>query len=206
VLGCSLLPNVFEGRCQGNVHSSIREPDSNRPDWFYGIRGFDLRFITLYNTLQCSKYMEEVKTEAVEVEKAINHPHMENLKATLVTQKTMKECLERRLRLIDVDLSKKSEYEKNEIEITKIRTIGEIDVLKRVIYEKENYFIKYMQQFIKDLEELDKNYDKVIAQARTQAKTNTHVDNTLKSVKWDVVKTNMEVKIHLYKRLKDLMK
>jgi len=141
-----------------------------------------------------------------QIEKAINHPYMENLKATLVTQKNMKECLEKRLRLIDIDLSKKNEYELNEIEITKIRTIGEIDVLKRVIYEKENYFIKYMQQFIKDVEELDKNYEKVIAEARTKAKTNPHIDNTLKSVKWDVVKTNMEVKIHLYKRLRDLMK
>jgi hypothetical protein len=140
------------------------------------------------------------------IDNSINHPYLQNLKNTLVTQKTMKECLEKRLFLIHLDYVNKSEYEKNEIEITKIKTQGEIDVLKRVIDEKENYFIKYMKQFVVDIEEVEKEYDSVLQKAKIKAINNTAITNILNSVNWRVVEENAEVKIYLYKRLKDLLK
>jgi hypothetical protein len=140
------------------------------------------------------------------IDKSINHPYLQNLKNTLVTQKTMKECLEKRLFLIHLDYANKSEYEKNEIEITKIKTQGEIDVLKRVIDEKENYFIKYMKQFVLDVEEVDREYQNILDKAKIKAINNTEMVNVLDSVNWKVVQENIEVKIHLYKRLKDLLK
>jgi hypothetical protein len=140
------------------------------------------------------------------IDNSINHPYLQNLKNTLVTQKTMKECLEKRLFLIHLDYVNKSEYEKNEIEITKIKTQGEIDVLKRVIDEKESYFIKYMKQFVVDIEEVEKEYDSVLQKAKIKAINNTAITNILNSVNWRVVEENAEVKIYLYKRLKDLLK
>lgn len=140
------------------------------------------------------------------IDKSINHPYLQQLKNTLVTQKTMKECLEKRLFLIHLDYVNKSEYEKNEIEIAKIKTQGEIDVLKRVIDEKENYFIKYMKQFVIDIEEVEKEYENIIKKAKIKATTNTEMTNLLGSVNWKNVEENVEVKIHLYKRLKDLLK
>ena len=140
------------------------------------------------------------------IDNSINHPYLQNLKNTLVTQKTMKECLEKRLFLIHLDYANKSEYEKNEIEITKIKTQGEIDVLKRVIDEKENYFIKYMKQFVVDVEEVEKEYINVLNKAKIKATTNTEMTNLLESVNWKTVDENIEVKIHLYKRLKELVK
>jgi len=140
------------------------------------------------------------------IDRAINHPYLQNLKNTLVTQKTMKECLEKRLFLIHLDYVNKSEFEKNEIEITKIKTQGEIDVLKRVIDEKENYFIKYMKQFVVDIEEVDKEYENIINKAKKKATTNIDMTKLLGSVNWKAVEENIEIKIHLYKRLKDLLK
>jgi len=140
------------------------------------------------------------------IDRAINHPYLQNLKNTLVTQKTMKECLEKRLFLIHLDYVNKSEFEKNEIEITKIKTQGEIDVLKRVIDEKENYFIKYMKQFVIDIEEVDKEYENIINKAKKKATTNIDMTKLLGSVNWKAVEENIEIKIHLYKRIKDLLK
>jgi hypothetical protein len=139
------------------------------------------------------------------IDNSINHPYLQNLKNTLVTQKTMKECLEKRLFLIHLDYANKSDYEKNEIEITKIKTQGEIDVLKRVIDEKENYFIKYMKQFVVDIKEVDKEYQNVLNKAKIKATTSTEMTNLLESVNWKTVEENIEVKIHLYKRLKSLV-
>jgi hypothetical protein len=139
------------------------------------------------------------------LEKTLNHPYLKQLKNTLVTQKTLKECLEKRLYLIHLDYANKSEYEKNEIEITKIKTQGEIDVLKRVINEKENYFIKFMQGFVKDLEEMDANYDTVLKKATDKSHKDIGLNNILKSVNWAMVNESLEVKVHLYKRLKDLI-
>jgi hypothetical protein len=146
--------------------------------------------------------MAEIKV----IDSNIKHPYLEKLKDTLVTQKRMKECLEKRLVLISTDWANKNEYEKNEIEITKIKTQGEIDVLKRVIDEKENYFIKYMQGFIVDMEEVEKEYQNILNKAKIKATTNTEMTNLLGSVNWKAVEEFVDVKIHLYKRLKDMLK
>lgn len=136
----------------------------------------------------------------------INHPYMVVLQETLNTTKQMLECLEKRKVLITIDMVKKNEYERNEIQITLIRTQGEIDTLKKIISEKENYFIKFIQEFAKDAEEVDKNYDNVLKEAKAQSYQVKGIADTLKSVKWDIMENNIEVKIHFYKRLKALLK
>ena len=137
--------------------------------------------------------------------KEIKHPYLKTLKNTLVTQKTLKECLEKRLFLIHQDYSNKTEYDKNDIEIIKIKTQGEIDVLRKVIFEKENYFLKFMEGFVKDLEEIDSNYQNVLDKCKEKALKDSNIDKILKSVNWEMVNDNLEVKVHLYKRLKGLI-
>jgi len=136
----------------------------------------------------------------------MNHPYAEKLQETLKTQKKMLECLEKRLVLMTESYATKTEFEKNEIEILRIKTEAEIDILKRVISEKENYFVRYMQQFVADLEDMEKNYERLLKICRAQQNANDGAKQLLNSVKWDVLEKNIEVKVHFYKRMKDFLK
>jgi len=134
--------------------------------------------------------------------KEINHPYIKELQDTLKVHKKMLDCLEKRLVLIHTDYATKNEYEKNEIEITKIRTQGEIDALKKVIKAREDYFEKYMQNFIVEVEEMESNFENTIS----KAKKIKEAQDLLKLVDWKVVEENIQAKIKLYQRLKNLTK
>ena len=134
----------------------------------------------------------------------INHPYIKTLEGTLLTHKRLLECLEKRLVLIHTDYALKNEYEKNEIEIDKINPQAEIESVKRIIAERENYFQKYMAKFVVDAEEVDKNYEKLLEKIKKDKKAGSK--ELLDSVNWKAVEENIEVKIKLYERLKNLSK
>lgn len=134
----------------------------------------------------------------------INHPYIKTLENTLIIHKRLLECLEKRLVLIHTDYALKNEYQKNEIEIEKIKTQAEIDSVKRIISERENYFQKYMAKFVVDAEEVDKNYEKLLDKIKKDKKAGSK--ELLDSVNWKAVEENIEVKIKLYERLKNLSK
>ena len=89
----------------------------------------------------------------------INHPYTKELQETLNVTKLKCGYLEKRLELIDSEYSSKSEYDKNEAELIKINTQNELMALKRVINEKEKYFVKFMQQYVEDMDEVEANFD-----------------------------------------------
>ena len=136
----------------------------------------------------------------------INHPYLKVLQDTLKVQKTLLECLEKRMTLIHIDYATKNEYEKNEIEITKIKTKTEIDAVKGVIKKREEYFDSFMKQFVLDAEDMDKNYDSILEKVKTNQNKITGAKDLLYAVNWKAVEENIEVKINLFKRLKDLIK
>lgn len=136
----------------------------------------------------------------------INHPYIKTLQDTLAIHKKMLDCLEKRLVLIHTDYATKNEYEKNEIEIIKIKTHGEIDALKKIIKQREDYFEKYMKQFVIDIEDCENNYETVLLKAKKISNTNNEVKNFLSLVNWKNVDENIEMKIKFYQRLKDLIK
>lgn len=138
------------------------------------------------------------------IENPINHPYMQVLQSTLQNQKTLLECYEKRMSLISIGLATKNEFERNEIEITKIKTQGEIDICKRIIKEKEDYFIKFMNQFVIDLDECNKEFEATLKQARMSKDEN--IVKVLQSANFDAINTNEEVRIHFYKRLKSMLK
>ena len=142
--------------------------------------------------------------EKIEENKPINHPYMQTLQGTLEVHKKLLSCLEKRIAIIGQNASSLTEYDLNENEITKIKTIGEIDILKRIIREKEQYFIKFMHQFVAEVEDLEKNYDSVLRKAKTSK--NDAIRHILYSAKWDTIESNIEVKLALYKRLKKMLK
>jgi hypothetical protein len=65
---------------------------------------------------------------------------LDALRKKINTYKTLLECYEIRLHLIDDNKANKSEYEKNEDEITKIITCSKIDSLKDKVFELEEQF------------------------------------------------------------------
>ena len=65
----------------------------------------------------------------------------------------MKECLELRLSLIKTNYSLKTEYEKNEVDILKMKTEMQIERLQRVIIEKTKNFQDVMKIYFHELEE-----------------------------------------------------
>jgi hypothetical protein len=136
----------------------------------------------------------------------MNHPYAKVLQDTLATHKKMLDCLEKRLTLIHIDYATKNEHEKNEIEIIKIKTQGEIDSIKKVIKQREEYFLNYMKQFSIDVEECENEYENILQKAKIKATKNTDMTDLLESVNWKGVDENIEVKIKLYQRLKALVK
>jgi len=136
----------------------------------------------------------------------INHPYLKVLQDTLKIHKTLLECLEKRMTLIHIDYATKNEYEKNEIEITKIKTKTEIDAVKGVIKKREEYFDSFIKQFVLDAEDMDKNYDSILEKVKTNQNKITGAKDLLYAVNWKAVEENIEVKINLFKRLKDLIK
>lgn len=133
----------------------------------------------------------------------INHPYMSFLQSTLQTHKQLLECYEKRMSLISIGSASKNEYEKNEIQITRIKTQSEIDICKRVIKEKEDYFVKFMNQFVVDLDECEKNFDSLLQRAKFSS--DAAIMNILHAANYNAIHQNAEVKIHFYKRLKKLL-
>lgn len=132
----------------------------------------------------------------------INHPYTKELQETLNTTKLKCGFLEKRLELIDSEYSNKSEYDKNEAELIKINTKNELMALKRVINEKEKYFVKFMQQYVEDMDEVEANFDKVVSDAKQKSETDNDLKVFLSKIIWDNLDKNTEAKIYFYKQIK----
>lgn len=65
---------------------------------------------------------------------------LDALRKKINTYKTLLDCYELRLHLIDDNKANKSEYEKNEDDIMKIITCSKIDSIKDKIFELEEEF------------------------------------------------------------------
>ncbi len=137
------------------------------------------------------------------------HPYAAELEKNLAIQRKMLFLLETRLdtlnRLIKgtgysaestaVDTLKFIEWE-----ISKIRTQGEIDVLKKVIAEKENYYKGWLEQFAKDEAECNLKFKHTVAIAKKSTKP--AVQKLLEQVRWERLEENIENKVAFYKQLR----
>jgi hypothetical protein len=141
------------------------------------------------------------------------HPYTKELQNTLNVAKTKCECLQKRLDLIEKKYFTKhlfsffiSPYARNEATLLKISTQNELAALKRVIKEKELYFIDYMKQYVEDMEEVESNFERVVAEANEKAKTNETLRVFLSKIIWENLEKNTEAKIYFYKQIKKQLK
>lgn len=140
------------------------------------------------------------------MEQQTQTPYIEVLQNELKDHHAYFEMLTKRIALIKANngYTEKSEFEKNEIEITIVETRGKIAALKKLITQREEYYKQYSVQYAKDLEDCDKNFDKIVELAKAKAPKNKILDEELKVINWDNVAKMPEVKVTLYKRLKQL--
>lgn len=137
------------------------------------------------------------------------HPYMkEYMEAPLMMHRFKLECLIKRSTLLEEGFSQKSEYEKNEIQIKKIETQGEIKVLSRMIAEREAYYIMYFnKQFLPSVADMEDNYGSVIEKARRLAKENEEIKELLGKVEFQAQgSANIEGKLLHFKMLQNLIK
>jgi hypothetical protein len=132
-------------------------------------------------------------------------PYIDNLKATLETQKCLLSLLENRIVYLTTEIgnAEVEHYHLNEAKINVIKTQAEIETLKKVIAEKTTYFEKYAVNFEIEYAEMEKKYDKLIENAYLRAAKNTNLKSILDRVNKDVLKTDKEAKLLFYKTLKE---
>ena len=70
-----------------------------------------------------------------------------------------KECLELRLNLIRKDYALKSEYDKNEMDLLRLKTEMQIEKLQAIITQKTHDVNDFFKIYSQELDDLDKNKD-----------------------------------------------
>jgi hypothetical protein len=70
-----------------------------------------------------------------------------------------KEYLELRLNLIRKDYALKNEYDKNEMDLLRIKTEMQIEKLQAIIIQKTHDLNELLKIYAQELEDLDKNKD-----------------------------------------------
>ena len=133
------------------------------------------------------------------------HPYMQYLEGQLVFHKKKLECLQKRLVLIDYDKASKSEYQRNEDELVKIKTVMDIEAMRKLIGEKEGYFIKMFKSFIADLEDMQNNANYIIGEAEKFKDEKIQVELNKYKFLVSTKNANPESVLNSYKKLKVLM-
>lgn len=141
------------------------------------------------------------------VENISKHPYLQYLETSLIFHKKKLECLQKRLVLVDTDKASKSEYQKNEDELLKIKTVIEIDSMQKVIGEREGYYIMYCKRFLAELEDMQENSPEVVRKAECII-DNDEVQTELHKFKFAMAHEGYEPEgvLYHYKKLVKLIK
>ena len=73
---------------------------------------------------------------------------------------------------------------------------------KRNPTEKEAYFIKFLEKFNEDCDEMESNFDRVKKEAYVKAETDPAIKDFLGRIFWDNLENNIESKVEFYKLIK----
>jgi len=132
--------------------------------------------------------------------------YRKELDNTLLEYKNMIAALRLRINLMDEEFADKSEYQKNEARITKVKTETEIRTLERIVLDKERYFVDFMKQFEVDAKDCNDNWESVYNLAKLQENRNSVIKTLITNINWDVMNKEPEVKIAVFKSLKKQLK
>jgi ribosomal protein L16 Arg81 hydroxylase len=131
--------------------------------------------------------------------------YLQVLQDTMQPMKDMLSYYEKRLKYIDEDFDSKSAREQNEDQILRIKTIQEMDVLKKILHQKNEYFKHYAAQFEIDLKEAKKNFKKTVEKCWEVAKTNDALMKLMKAANFKEAEKNDEVLVIMYNKFKQFV-
>jgi len=131
--------------------------------------------------------------------------YLQVLQDTMQPMKDMLSYYEKRLKYIDEEFDSKSIREQNEDQILRIKTIQEMDVLKKILHQKNEYFKHYAAQFELDLKEAKKNFKKTVEKCWEIAKTNDALMKLMKAANFKEAARNDEVLVIMYNKFKQFV-
>ena len=131
--------------------------------------------------------------------------YLQVLQDTMQPMKDMLTYYEKRLKFIDEEFDAKSTREQNEDQILRIKTIQEMDVLKKILHQKNEYFKHYAVQFEQDLKEAKKNFKKTVEKCWEVAKTNDALMKLMKAANFKEADKNDEVLVIMYNKFKQFV-
>ena len=129
------------------------------------------------------------------------------LQETMQPMKDMLSYYELRMKYIDTTLKDNgvSERDKNEDRILRIKTIQEIDVLKKILFQKNEYFKNYARQFEQDLKEAKKNFKETVKKCWVVAEKNEPLMKLMKAANFKEAESNDEVLVIMYNKFKQFV-
>jgi hypothetical protein len=130
-------------------------------------------------------------------------PYMIKLQETMQPMRDLLSYYKARLKFINDEMNSKTLREQNENQILKIKTIQEIDVLEKILFQKNQYFENYSRQFELDLASAKKNFKEVVKKAWVKAEKNEVLMNLMKRANFKEADTNDEVLVIMYNKLKE---
>ena len=130
-------------------------------------------------------------------------PYMIKLQETMQPMRDLLSYYKARLKFIDDEMNSKTLREQNEDQILKIKTIQEIDVLEKILFQKNQYFENYSRQFELDLASAKKHFKEVVKKAWIKAEKNEVLMNLMKRANFKEADNNDEVLVIMYNKLKE---
>jgi hypothetical protein len=137
----------------------------------------------------------------------MNHPYRQILEDSISQHKELLKLQNEVVFFLDRKRNKEQKYrclEDVQEDILTIETKNKIQTLEKIIFEKQKYFDAYMKQLALDEKEMNENFDKYLSHAKGIAPTNDVVDKILKNMNFTIAETNLQVKLELYKQLKNI--
>lgn len=131
--------------------------------------------------------------------------YLQVLQDTMQPMKDLLSYYEMRLKYIDQEYDQKSIREQNEDQILRIKTIQEMDVLKKILHQKNEYFKNYAAQFEIDLKEAKKNFKETVKKCWIVAEKNEALMRLMKAANFKEADRNDEVLVIMYNKFKQFV-
>jgi Mg2+ and Co2+ transporter CorA len=131
--------------------------------------------------------------------------YLEVLQDSMQPMKDMLSYYEKRLKYIDEEYDSKSLREQNEDKILHIKTLQEIDVLKKILHQKNEYFRNYAAQFEQDLKEARKNFKDTVKRCWVVAEKNEALMKLMKAANFKEAEKNNEALVIMYNKFKQFV-
>lgn len=134
--------------------------------------------------------------------------YLDSLNKTIEDQVTLLNAYKKRININKQkqENSSLNEEELNEITISNLKTMAEIETLENVIREKKKYFDNYAKHFEKDLNDANAEWDSLIEKAKNQLAKKPQLQSFINAInEIEDINADLDKKVFIFKRLKPLL-